>query len=74
MVVVYSGRKPYLLLFEKPCPGLSTSSPLLVKTTGSTLYARFDSVITEHGVPCRIDRIYAIQREDVQPLRDAVKG
>jgi hypothetical protein len=73
MVVVYSGRKPYLLVFDNPCPGLLSTRPLLVKTTGSNLYARFDSVITDHGVPCRIDRMYAIQREDVQAIREALK-
>jgi len=73
MVVVYSGRKPYLLVFDNQCPGLMSTRPLLVQTTGSTLYARFDSIITDHGVPCRIDRIYAILREDVQAIRDALK-
>ena len=73
MVVVYSGRKPYLLVFDNPCPGLLSTRPLVVNTTGSTLYARFDSVLTDHGVPCRIDRMYAIQREDVQAIRDALK-
>jgi hypothetical protein len=73
MVVVYSGRAPYLLVFDTPCPGLTSTRPLLVQTTGSTLYARFDSVISEHGMRCRIDRMYAIQRPDVAELRDAVK-
>ena len=73
MVVVYSGRTPYLLVFDTPCPGLTSTRPLLVHTTGSTLYARFDSVISERGVRCRIDRMYAIQRQDVPALRDALK-
>jgi hypothetical protein len=73
MVVVYSGRTPYLLVFNTPCPGLKSTRPLAVHMTDSTLYARFDSVISEHGTRCRIDRMYAITREDVPALRDALK-
>jgi hypothetical protein len=74
MLVVWSARKPYLLVFDKVCTGLLTSRPLVVQqTTDSTLYARFDSVLTQHNARCRIDRMYAIQREDVTALKEELK-
>ena len=74
MIVVWSVRKPYLLVFDRTCSGLMTSRPLVVQqTTSSTLYARFDSVLTQHEVRCRIDRMYAIQREDVTALKEELK-
>jgi Family of unknown function (DUF6491) len=74
MLVVWSGRKPYLLVFDRPCTGLSNpQEALVVHSTSSTLYARFDSVLSEHGPPCPIDRMYAIQREDVTDLKNAIK-
>ena len=74
MVVVWSARKPYLLVFDRTCTGLMTSQPLVVQqTSGSTLYARFDSVLTQHGVRCHIDRMYAIQREDVSALKEELR-
>jgi hypothetical protein len=76
MVVVWSGRTPYLLAFDAPCRGLASPSPLFlaVSSTGSTLYARFDSLRFRDHAPCRIDRIYRITRDDVKSLREAVKG
>ena len=74
MIVVWSGRQPYLMVFDTTCSGLQGSRPLMVKTTSSTLYARFDSVLTGHGTRCRIDRMYQIQREDVTALKEELGG
>jgi hypothetical protein len=75
MIVVWSARKPYLLVFEHACTGLMTAHPLVVRqTTGSALYARFDFIVTEHNARCHIDRMYAIQREDVTALKEELKN
>jgi hypothetical protein len=74
MIVVWSGRQPYLMIFDTPCTGLNGPRPLVVQTTSSTLYARFDSVLTGHGIRCRIDRMYQIQREDVTALKEELKS
>lgn len=75
MVVVWSGRTPYLLTFDVQCRGLGSPTPLALAlaATGSTLYARFDSLRFRDHPPCRIDRIYRISRDDVKSLREAVK-
>jgi Family of unknown function (DUF6491) len=74
MLIVWSGRKPYLLVFNRPCSGLTDPQlALVIHSTSSTLYARFDSVEPAHGPPCAIDQMYAIQREDVTDLKNALK-
>jgi hypothetical protein len=73
MLIVWSGRTPYLLVFNTPCSGLMTSRPLVVNTSNSTLYARFDYILTDRGTRCHIDRMYQVTKEDVTALKEELK-
>jgi hypothetical protein len=73
MIVLWSGRSPYLLVFNTPCRGLGGGPWVLgLSSTGSTLEAGFDSLRFKHDPPCVIDAMYRIQREDVKALQEAL--
>ena len=62
--------EPYLLKLDRPAIDLPFAEHVGVTSTGSQVYARFDSVIVR-GLRYRIESIHAISREAARTLRSA---
>ena len=68
-LLIVTTTKPYLLVFNKGCPGLNARHALMqLRYVGSWLHARTD-VIEVGMTTCVIDRIYLIDPTDVTALR-----
>ena len=74
MLVAWAGVTPYLIVFDEGCPRLMTRDAIAIsRTNEDALRARFDAIVVE-GMPCQIDRIYAVTKEDVTALRKELEG
>lgn len=68
MLVTWAGPTPYLLVFEQSCPKImSRSAVALSRSHEDALRAPADAIVVE-GMPCQIDRMYAVTQEDVTYL------
>ncbi len=67
MVVVGKRRKPYLLVFARPCYNLSRSEPLVLDDDSRYLHNQLGAV-TVNGARCALDGIYQLTDEQVTYL------
>jgi hypothetical protein len=73
MTLVWSRSKPYLIVSDAGCPGLSHSTGTLELPTthGTTLQA--GTTVLADDVPCRIDRIYSVTSDEASSLRETFR-
>src|SRR5262245_47195760 len=68
MLVAWAGPTPYLLVFEQSCPRIMSRSAIAIsRSHEDALRAPADAIVVE-GMPCQIDRIYAVTQDDVTSL------
>jgi hypothetical protein len=74
MLILRSGVRPYLVVFNATCLNLNHPDPHIAYRTRdeSALYARSDVLLVD-GAPCQVDRIYAITSEDEVALREQIR-
>jgi hypothetical protein len=74
MLILRSGVRPYLVVFNETCLNLKHPDPRIAYRTKdeSALYARSDVLLVD-GAPCQVDRIYAITSEDEVALREQIR-
>ncbi len=67
MVVVGKRRKPYLLVFARPCYNMRRGEPMVLDDESRYLHNQLGAV-TVDGVRCALDGIYQLNDEQVQYL------
>ena len=75
MLILRSGTRPYLVVFDSACLNLNHRDPNIVYRTKETsaLYARSDVLLVD-GAPCQVDRIYSITSADEIALRKQIRS
>lgn len=66
-MLVAGRRSPYLLVFARPCYALSRNEPIVLDSRDSYLRNNLGS-IRVGGVPCALDGIYSLTKEQVSYL------
>jgi hypothetical protein len=64
MFLLWSGSKPYLIVFERPCRNLSKDA-----TSTDERDVHVHSIVRVGMMDCQIDHIYRITSEDADSLR-----
>ena len=70
LILSASFNRPYLISFKNYCNDLDFTNAIIVDSSGSSLQAKFDSIIParHHSTKCYIDSIHKITREQARQL------
>ena len=69
MVALWSGTRPYLLVFNERCPRLDRIETDIAFRSADTTKVFARDVLMVNGDGCQINSIYSVTSEDVTALR-----